>query len=125
MRTLKKFPEALTHDLKIEIKTGAEQLRDEMSANAPKDTGQLALDADAVISRDGLTARVGYDDRAAGFKKEWKRHGYLAIFKEYGTVKTPATPFVRPSYHFMLPKILSGIQAAVTKTIQKASSGNW
>jgi HK97 gp10 family phage protein len=125
MRTLKKFPSALTDNIKPLIKEGAEELRAEISANAPRDTGQLANDADAVISRDGLSANVGYDESASGFKREWKKHGFLAVFHEYGTVKMPARPFVRPAYRKMLPKILADIKAAVTASLEKASNGGF
>lgn len=125
MKMLKKFPDVLTADLKTAVAAGAETLRAEISANAPKATGELSNDADAVISKDGLSASVGYDSSASGFKREWKKHGFIALFQEYGTKNMPAHPFIRPSYLFVLPKILSGIKAAVTSTIDKAASGNW
>lgn len=125
MKMFKRFPDALTEELKTAVATGAETLRVEISANAPKATGELANDADAVVSKDGLSASVGYDSNAPGFKAEWKKHGFIAVFQEYGTKKMPAHPFVRPAYLFVLPKILAGIQAAVSNTLNRASNGDF
>ena len=124
-RMLKRFPDELTVPVKVAVKWGAEELRDEISANAPKATGELANDADAVIAKDGLSAKVGYDESASGFRREWNKHGFLAIFHEYGTVKMPARPFVRPAYRKVLPGNLEKIKAAVNTTINRASDGDF
>lgn len=124
MKMLRRFPNELTNETKDAVKTSAERLRDEIASRAPKDTGQLSESVGIAYSQGGLTARVGFDESASGFKRKWKR-GFLAIFHEYGTVKMPARPFVRPAYLAVLPNALKDIKAAVKSTVDRASKGDW
>lgn len=125
MKMLRRFPKELTGETKAVVKANAEKLRDEIANRAPKDTGELSENVGIAYSQGGLTARVGFDEAASGFARKWKKHGFLAIFHEYGTVKMPARPFVRPAYRAVLPNALKDIQAAVKSTIDRASRGDW
>lgn len=120
-RQLRRFPDAVTEELQTEIEYSAEELRATMEQLAPKDEGQLAEAAQKVVSRDGLSAKIGYGN-VAGFKRAWKRGGFKAIWQEFGTVNHPAQPFVRPAYRMKLRGILDRIDGAVNRVLHKASN---
>jgi len=106
------------------MKLGAQELADTITANAPKDSGDMADAAQARLSRDGLSAQVGYG-KVAGFKRLWKRAGFKALWQEYGTRNQPAHKFVRPSYVQLVPRILESIDRAVSRLLRRASSGDF
>lgn len=125
-RKLRKFPKEVTAELAKAIEQGANELRTEMEVRAPKDTGRMSLAATAVLSKDRLAARVGYSRDQPGFKRAWRsQHGFIALFKEFGTKGQPAEPFIRPAYRAKLASILDRIDGAVSGVLRKASSGNF
>ena len=124
-RKLRRFPKELTVDVAAAIKQGAEELRDEIEDRAPKDEGKLAPAATARVSQDGLSAKIGYSARQAGFKRAWKKGGFTSLWQEFGTKHHAANPFIRPAFRAKLAAILNRVDAAVTKTLNKASSGQF
>jgi len=123
-RKLRRFPEDLRAEIAIPMKLGAEELAATITANAPKDSGDMAEEVTYRLSRDGLSAQIGYSKRA-GFKRAWKRGGFKALWQEYGTRKMPAHKFISPSYMQLLPRILDSIDRAVARTLRRASSGDF
>lgn len=107
-----------------ELVEGAIELRDEMERLAPKDDGTMAEQALVKVSRDGLSARIGYGKRP-GFKAAWKRGGFKALWQEFGTEHHKAQPFIRPAYRAKLRAILGRIDRAVNRAINRASRGNF
>ena len=79
---------------------GALIVQKEIQARAPVDTGALLASIDTQSARraSSASATVQAEDSAQGGIEHY------AIFKEYGTSKSPATPFFRP-----------GVEAARTK----------
>lgn len=123
-RKLRRFPEDLRAEIAIPMKLSAEELAATMTANAPKDSGDMAEEVTFRLSRDGLSAQIGYSKRA-GFKRAWKAGGFKALWQEYGTRNHPAHKFIRPAYAQLLPTILDRIDRAVRRTLQRASSGDF
>lgn len=124
-RKLRRFPEELRKDIREAMEDAGRELQQEMASRAPKDEGDLANAAHYVVSRDGLSVRVGYGT-APGFKRKWnKGGGFTALFQEFGTRNHKANPFIRPSYRAKLSAILNRIDQAVNSTLRKASSGMW
>jgi HK97 gp10 family phage protein len=123
-RKLRRFPEELRADIRNAMVVSAAELRDEIRANAPRKTGALAEAADYTLSRDGLSAKVGYS-REAGFKRQFKRAGFKAHWLEFGTKHSAAQPFIRPAYRAKLKGILNRIDSAVRKTLRRASTGDF
>ena len=124
-RKLRRFPEELRKDIRKAMEQSADELVQEIRARAPKDEGQLAENATARISRDGLSAQIGYSKNKSGFKRAWKRGGFTALFQEFGTAHHSAQPFIRPSYRAKLTSILDKIDRAVSNTLQRASRGDF
>ncbi|HKN05522.1 MAG TPA: HK97-gp10 family putative phage morphogenesis protein [Buttiauxella sp.] len=87
---------------------GATIMRDEVESRAPKLTGKLARNVVVITQRDGdggissgvhirgQGPAVGQSD--SKMKTSSKRNAYYWRFQELGTSKTPAVPFVRPSF---------------------------
>ena len=124
-RKLRRFPEELRREIRGAMEDGGRELRDELEARAPKDEGDLSRAAHYVVSRDGLSVRVGYGT-APGFKRKWKSAGgFVALFAEFGTKHHKAQPFIRRSYRAKLKDILNRIDTAVNNTLRRASSGMW
>lgn len=80
-------------------RAGAGVVRDEARRRAPKRSGKLSKNIVAV------TAKVSENSRAAAgvrVREEGKasnpRNAFYWRFKELGTSKMPATPFIRPAF---------------------------
>jgi HK97 gp10 family phage protein len=123
-RKLRRFPEVLRAEIALPMKLSAEELAGMIEANAPKDSGDMAEEVNYRLSRDGLSAQIGYS-KSAGFKRAWNRGGFKALWQEFGTRNHPAQKFIRPSYTQLLGRILDRIDAAVRRTLARASSGDF
>ncbi|KWT72373.1 hypothetical protein APY04_0167 [Hyphomicrobium sulfonivorans] len=106
------------------MRLSAEELADELTVTAPRDDGDLAEAAHWRMSRDGLSAQVGYGNQP-GFKRQWKRGGFKALWQEFGTKHHPAQSFIRPVFRGKLRVILERINRAVGRTLRRASSGDF
>lgn len=95
-------------------------LANEIEARAPKDEGDMAEQVSFKVSNDGLSVRVGYG-KQAGFKRAWKAGGFKALWQEYGTVNHGPQPFIGPAFRAKLNDALRRIEAAVNRTIRRAS----
>ena len=117
---LEKLPENLARKgLRDSVKAGAQEIKDEMVALAPRDTGFLAehfgvrtnvriddLAASAYVGPDG---KMDYPDEGGGYRQKKDRKGKLrnvgriavvsvARFLEFGTHKMAARPFMTPAF---------------------------
>lgn len=119
-RRLRRFPEELRQPIKRVLTVSAPMLANEIQTRAPKDEGAMAENVSWRVSRDGLSAQIGYSKRV-GFKRAWKRAGFKSLWQEFGTRHHGAQPFIRPSYRALLPRILDAIDRAVNQTLRRAS----
>lgn len=122
-RTLRRFPEELRTDLRAAITDGAAEVKAEIAQRAPVDKGKLRAEVHSQVSRDGLSALIGYSQNRSGFKRRWKRGGFEALWQEFGAKHHAAQPFIQPAFRAKLHGILNRIDAAVNSTIKKAQ--NW
>lgn len=134
-RKLHHMPEAVRDEVRPAMEDGAERIRDIARTLAPKGEGDLADAITPKVSRDGLSALVGFSRTKAGFKRAWKKAGWRAHFAEFGTHGSwrreggtmgynrgiRATPFLRPAFRVALPAILDRIDAAVDRALKRAS----
>jgi HK97 gp10 family phage protein len=120
-RQIRRWPEELRKDLRMVMTSAGAELRDTIWTNAPKDEGDMADQVMYRVSRDGLSVQIGYSKRS-GFKRAWKAGGFKALFQEYGTRHHGAQPFVGPAFREKLASILNHIDAAVNRTIRRASN---
>jgi len=124
-RKLRRFPETVREEIKVEMTNSANDLLAEIKALAPRDEGRLAENATARVSRDGLSAKIGYSGTQSGFKRAFKRAGFYAAFQEFGTSRHSAHPFLRPAFRNKLRSILDRIDKAVNSALKKASQGDY
>jgi hypothetical protein len=115
------LPDSIRDEIRVVMNSSADQLLEAMRANAPKDEGDMAEQAHKVVSRDGLSAKIGYGNQA-GFRRQWKRGGFKALWQEYGTRFHGANAFIRPAFRQQLRSILDNIDAAVIRALRKATS---
>lgn len=121
---MRRFPDSVRDEVRTVMKASGETLVNLIRERAPKDEGDMAELAHSVVSRDGLSVKVGYGNQP-GFKRQWKRGGFKALWQEYGTRHHGAQPFIRPAFREQLRTILDNVDGAVTRALRKASSGNF
>lgn len=105
---LDELAKAVEKALPEAVLAGAEVLATEVKARAPQDTGELASEIGAGIgdSDKKNVAKAGLDFGDAFY---WH-------FQEYGTVRQPARPFIRPA----IKRKKKDIKAAVEDHIDRA-----
>lgn len=122
-RTLRRFPEETRTDLRAAFDEGSRDLLNEIQSRAPVDDGRLRDAAHRQVSRDGLSAVVGYSKNRSGFKRKWLKGGFEALWQEFGAKQHAAQPFIQPAFRARLHGLLDRIDAAVNETIRRAQ--NW
>ena len=123
-RKLRRFPEALRQDIGLVMQLGGEEIRAEIERTAPRAEGRLAEAAHKVVSRDGLSVKIGYGNQV-GFRRLWNKGGLEALWQEFGTRHHAAQPFIRPAFRAKLGDFLSRVDRAVNRTLRRASSGDF
>jgi len=96
-----------------------QEFEDEIRLRAPKDQGDLADAAHHVVSSDKMGVAIGYSKDKPGFKRVWKKGGFVALFQEFGTSQHAAKPFVRPAWRAKIGSALDRIDAARRRTVQR------
>lgn len=126
---------------RVALARGAKVIRDDSRVRAPKDTG--ALVANIVMQRDRQPQESGVNERyVVGVRggarryantkrnvrkgragKEYTTAGntYYWRFKEFGTEKMPAEPFLRPAFESQKENALAVITDTLAKGIQAAA----
>jgi HK97 gp10 family phage protein len=118
-RKLRRFEPELRSELAREMQAIGQEFEDELSARAPKDEGNLAEAAHHVVSSDKMGVAIGYSKDKPGFKRQWKRGGFVALFQEFGTSKHAAQPFIRDAWRAKVESALDRIDAARRRTVQR------
>lgn len=93
---------------------GAEVIREEIAARAPRDTGLLSQNIRKVAFR-RRKARVVV---AIGPDPKRVKHGW---FQEYGTIHHPAQPFMRPALDTCGNQAIEVTSAAMRRNIEGAA----
>lgn len=129
-RTLRRLPETVQAPVKARIKDGAQEIEFAMKQRVPVDDGDLAAGINFKVSRDGLSAKIGYIG-----KRIMQKVGWRALFAEFGwgpgTYKrgkrkgksfkgAPAQPFMIPAMRAKINTIITDINAAVDNALRKA-----
>ncbi|MFR9807066.1 HK97-gp10 family putative phage morphogenesis protein [Pseudonocardia sp. RS010] len=73
------------------LESWGDDVRDDSRRRAPRDTGEMASQIEAVVSPAALTCTVGVD-------ADWEEPGYYAPFVEHGTSEMEAQPFLWPAF---------------------------
>jgi HK97 gp10 family phage protein len=121
-RALRRMPLEIRKEMGDVLEKGGRELSDMISASAPRDKGRLAAASHYKLGNDKLSVHVGYSGSRAGFKRKWKKGGFVALFKEFGTKKVPAVPFIRPNFRAKVPQIKAEMRKALNRMIARAST---
>lgn len=90
------------------IVEGAEQIRDDTSANVRHDSGDLSEGVEARYEDDGLTAQVGWFDDDL----------YYAEFAEGGTSRFPPQPSLEPAHEAEMERLPKRIEDKLQQAIK-------
>ena len=118
-RQLRQWPDHLTSEIKAEIRLIGQEGERALELGAPRDEGRLSIAAHHVVSSDGLSVKMGYSS-GAGFKRQWAKGGFEAIFQEFGTKFHPAQEWIRRVWHQRVGGWLNRIDARVNASLRKA-----
>jgi len=124
-RNLRELPERVRVNIGVgATRKVANAIVKEAKANAPVDTGSLKLSIAAVKRRDrtgntkySVVPKNSKNVRVNGIKG--KVTGWYAHFVEFGTVNTPAHPFLRPAYENIGPNAIEIFTEYANKRFDK------
>lgn len=118
-RQLRRIPKELTKDIRHVMNDVGRDLRNHIDAAAPKDEGRLADAAHYRVSNDGLGVSVGYSAKKPGFKRKWKRGGFVALWQEFGTKHHKRQRFISPTWRRRLKPNLQKIDMFVIRALRR------
>lgn len=119
-RALRRLPKSMTEETRKVFTEEAPPFQAALQARAPRDKGRLAEAALAIVSRDELGFAAGYSKKRAGFKRQWKRGGFVALWQEFRTKQAPAQPFIGPTYEDRKGLVFQRLAKALTRLVQMA-----
>lgn len=117
-KKMRRWPEQTREGVRLTMGQIGQQLASQLEAQAPKDEGHLSAAARYKVSRDGLGVSVGYSNTKDGFRREWKKGGFVALFAEFGTRHHAAKPFIRPIWRANIQNALTRINSAVVEAFK-------
>jgi len=120
-RKLRRLPDDIKDEIGEVFDRAALDLAQAISAAAPRDEGRLAGAAFGQVSRDRLAVHAGYDRDRTGFKRFWKRGGFVSLWQEKGTKHHAAQPFIEPVARRLVPGIVQKVKRAVDSALRKAA----
>jgi hypothetical protein len=121
-RSLRRFPDELKGPIKRAMEHAGAELAREIADRAPVEEGDLKAAAHYQVSRDGLAVHAGYSKNRTGFKRKWRKGGFVALWQDFGAKQHPATPFIAPAFRAKLARNLDLIEAAVDAVIRAAQN---
>lgn len=122
-RRLRKLPASVKAPVQQVFTEEAPAFEADLKVRAPRHKGRLASAARAILSRDKLGFYAGYSKARAGFKREWKRGGFVSLWQEFGTKLMGAQSFIKPTYNSRKARILARIKTTVVRALQQSGRG--
>ena len=107
LKAIKEGNELVIADSKELLRDVMYEIEYEAYQNVPIDQGHLAASIRTTFSRNKLIGNVV----ARGVKRPY------AAWVEYGTIKTPAQPFIVPAANKYMRKFFTGISAIVRRRL--------
>lgn len=148
-RTLRNIHKTMDNELKPEMEKAANRILETQRQLMPKDTGAAAAALTVYVSPSGLDAQIGIRGKRANGRFfylrfiEYGTKGYIGgkragdrnrrvtnksdgtnFFGKYPDIPArPAHPWLRPSMQVNREYVMADIEAAVRRTLRKASQG--
>jgi len=128
---LKKLPQNVARKhLRGATSKGAALIRNKARELAPKDTGEMAKDIQIKrertegdhIASHSVFVRSGRKSRLSGKKRNVDKDSWYWFQQEFGNVKMPAQPFMRPAFESEKENAVDEIGAELDKRIQKEAA---
>lgn len=116
------MPDEVTAGIRPVMARIGQELERAIEAGAPVFKDRMRPAAHHRVSNDGLGVVAGYSKGHAGFKKFWKKGGFVSQFQEFGTKNHRAQPFIAPAFRALLPHMLDAIDRAVTEALRRGSN---
>lgn len=120
-RKLRRMGPAVKKGLGPALQTVADAVHADALKRIPVREGDLAAALKKQVLPKGTSARVGYWQK--GNKKNWELGGWRAHFIEFGTLNSPAIPFIRPAFRENIAFARKTIDKAVDKVLKKVARG--
>jgi HK97 gp10 family phage protein len=105
LKKMKRYPEEKKAGVVNVIEKTSNNVEASQKQDVPVGEGETKDSIQTIIEADGLTARIG-PMGPKGFKKHWL---------EFGTVKMPAQPFIRPSGEKNRNQYISDLKKEMSK----------
>jgi len=148
-RTLRNIHKTMDNELRPEMEKAANRILETQRQLMPKDTGAAAAALTVYVSPSGLDAQIGIRGKRANGRFfylrfiEYGTKGYIGgkragdrnrrvtnksdgthFFGKYPDIPArPAHPWLRPSMQVNREYVVADIEAAVRRTLRKASQG--
>jgi HK97 gp10 family phage protein len=116
LAALKRLGETLTRQSAIEaaLLDGAEPIRAQAEANAPRDKGQLAGSVTKAAKRGGGLPEVAVGPDNSGF---------YGVFAEHGTSKQARKPWLRPAFDERKDEATRRVKERLASEVQGVTGG--
>ncbi len=130
-KKLREFgPKVGRKHLRAATSKGAAVIRKKARELAPKDTGEMAKDIQIKrertegdhIASHSVFVRSGRKSRLSGKKRNVDKDSWYWFQQEFGNVKMPAQPFMRPAFESEKENAVDEIGAELDKRIQKEAA---
>lgn len=128
-KRLKLIPSEILEELRPALLKGAGDIADAMETLVPEDSGDLQNtiavtgpnDTTLTYASGGGSITAGPNQALVTVGSPEVRYGHIV---EFGSVKTPAQPFMLPAFRLKKGKVQRRIATAVRKAIKKAAVPN-
>lgn len=135
-KKLEAMPEKVAkRSIRKALMRAGEIVRDKIVSLAPRDTGFLSEHFNikvrmisgylAGLAHIGPNAKIYYPEKAGAGKRGGKRKAMpviaVAQFHEFGTVKMPAIPFMRPAFQSTKGQVIDVIASELRKAVEDAA----
>lgn len=136
-RKLRRMGPEMTAEVASVIQKGAQAIEFDMITGVPVDTGDTRADIQSQVSRDGLTAQIGFLGKNRRLKDVGRvfkpsSRAYVARFLEFGTKGSPehnippqpARPFIAPAFDSNKDWIKRDVRKAISNVIRDAGGSD-
>jgi len=122
MRNLRQLPAKVqSKALRNAVSAGAEVIRAEAELRAPRYTGKVGKDHPPPGTLKKAVYKAAMPDESTADREVWqvnvRRKAYYAHMVEFGTVKMPARPFMRPAWDAKAGEALAVMKTKLAQAI--------
>ena len=119
---VKNMPEEARAQILNDLKQNLEGVAAEERARVPYKTGSLHDAIRVRLNKRTLSGRVGVFVKGRTRVRKGRRIPFYVRFVEFGTVKTPARPFLFPAWRRRREKTKADIKSGIARAIKRAAA---